>query len=229
MTVTNKGPQASTGSTVHDQIPAAVVRPRTSTSGCSIANRRLECKLGALAVGASKKIVVTGRAPLRTGCVTNTAGVSGNDLDTDATNNNALVKTCTRAPRLLLTKSTHSNVVRPTQVVPYRIVVRNVGAGTALLVEVCDEPSADLEIIGAPGAKQVSKRRACWVIAALAAGGKRTFGVIAQVKSTAKAGVKPNTATARAANARALRRSKASVQVRPLTGACGARGAPVRC
>ena len=225
MTVTNTGPQPSTGSTVVDQIPAAVVRPATSTPGCTVANRRLECRVGALGVGHSTQIVLTGHAPLRTGCVTNSAGVSGNELDPNATNNNALVQTCTRAPSLRLTKSVGRKVVQPSQLVPYRIVVRNVGRGTALLVRVCDQPSADLEIIRAPGAVQVSKHRACWVIARLAAGRKRTLAVIAQVTAGATPGTKPNTATATASNAKGTLRSKASVRVKRPTVACAARSA----
>jgi uncharacterized repeat protein (TIGR01451 family) len=230
MTVTNNGPQASTGSTVVDQIPAAVIRPATSTPGCTVANRRLECRVGALAVGQSTRIVLTGRAPLRTGCVTNPAGVSGNELDPNATNNNALAQTCTRAPRLRLTKRTRSDFVRPGQVVTYAIVVRNVGDGTATRVRVCDTPSADLEIVRAPGARQVSKRRACWVIARLAADRRRTLPVFAQVKAGAKPGVKPNTATATASNVSGRLQSRARVRVQPLRpDACAARRVLARC
>jgi len=226
MTVTNNGPQPSTGSTVTDQIPAAVVHPTTSTHGCTVANRKLECALGPLGVGQSTRILLTGRAPLRTGCVTNSAGVSGNELDPHASNNTALAPTCTSAPRLQLTKSTASKVVRPSELLSYRIVVRNVGQGTALVVRVCDQPSADLEIIRAPGAVQVTKHRACWVIPRLAAGNQRTLPVIAQVVAGATPGVKPNTATATASNAKGTKRSKASVRVQRPTVACSARAVP---
>ncbi len=231
ITVTNNGPQPSTGSTVTDQFPAAVSNPATSTPGCAIADRTLTCAIGPLAVTQSTQIVLTGRAPTRKTAVrvTNTATVKGNEVDPVQTNNNATARTRTRVPTLRLTKSTRKNVVRPTEVVSYQIVVRNIGDGAARQVRVCDQPSADLEIIGAPGAKQISKRRACWVLKLLAAGKKRTLTVIAQVKATAGPGLTPNTATATARNAKGTKRSRASVRVQPLTGACAARSMISRC
>jgi uncharacterized repeat protein (TIGR01451 family) len=224
MTVTNNGPQPSTGSTVTDQIPAGVIRPATSTSGCTVADRRLECRIGPLAVGASTRIELTGRAPFRQGCVTNPAGVSGNEIDTNATNNNSVAQTCTRgqAPQLRLAKSTRRNVVHPGEVFAYRIVVRNTGDAPARQARVCDEPSADLEIVSAPGAEEVSRRRACWDVRLLRAGGSRTFAVIARVVAGAEPGVKPNTATATASNVRGVRRSRARVRVQPAPDACPA-------
>jgi uncharacterized repeat protein (TIGR01451 family) len=231
MTVTNDGPSASSGSTVTDQIPAGVIRPRTSTPGCEVTDGRLECQIGELAVGESTRIELSGRAPFRTGCVTNPAGVSGNELDPDATNNNDLAETCTRggAPQLRLTKSTRRDVVRPGEVFAYRIVVRNTGGAPARRVRVCDQPSADLVIVRAPGAEQVGPRRACWDLRLLRAGGQRVFAVIARVVAGADPGVKPNTATATASNVRGRRRSLARVRVRPPTDVCPAAIAHASC
>jgi uncharacterized repeat protein (TIGR01451 family) len=231
MTVTNNGPQASSGTTVTDQIPAGVLRPRTSTPGCEIADRRLECQIGELAVGDSTRIELSGRAPLRQGCVTNPAGVSGNEIDTDPTNNNDTAETCTggQAPQLGLTKSTRRNIVRAGEVFAYRIVVRNTGDGPARRVRVCDEPSADLTIVRAPGAEEVGQRRACWDVRLLRAGGRRVFAVIAQVVAGADPGVKPNTATATASNVSGSRRSTARVRVRPPGAACPAATAHASC
>jgi uncharacterized repeat protein (TIGR01451 family) len=201
-----------------------VIRPRTSTSGCEITDRRLECQIGELGVGESTEIELTGRAPFRQGCDTNPAGVSGGQIDTDATNNNDLAETCTRgqAPQLRLTKSTRRDVVRPGEVFAYRIVVRTTGSGPARRVRVCDTPSADLAIVRAPGADDVSRRRACWDVRLLRAGGRRVFAVIAQVVAGADPGTKPNTATATASNVSGRRRDVASVRVRQAPDACPA-------
>lgn len=228
MTVTNNGPDASTGSTVEDQIPAAVVHPATPTPGCAIASRKLTCHVGALGVGKSTRIVLTARAPLRTGCVTNAAGVNGNELDPSAANNTSIVQTCARAPKLALTKTAGARVAQPGQLISYRIVVREVGAGTAVQVRVCDQPGPDLAIVRAPGAVQVSRHRACWVIPLLAAGRQRALPVIAQVAAQATRGAKANTATAIAANAPGTVRSRASVQVNRPTVACPARSTQSR-
>jgi uncharacterized repeat protein (TIGR01451 family) len=222
LTVTNKGPQPSTDATVTDQIPAGVVRPATKTPGCSIKDRRLTCKIDELAVGESTKIVITGRAPLQTGCVTNSAGVSGDELDPVAANNSDVLQTCSRAaPVLRLTKSTRARVVGAGELVAYRIVVRNVGSTAAKRVRVCDEASADLEIVRAPGAEQVGTRRACWDVRLLRPDRSRSFAVIARVVAGADPGVKPNTATASASNASERVRSRARVRVEA-PGACGA-------
>jgi uncharacterized repeat protein (TIGR01451 family) len=231
MTVTNNGPQPSTGTTVTDQIPAGVIRPQTSTPGCDIADRRLECRIGDLGVGESTRIELTGRAAFRQGCVTNPAGVSGNEIDTNATNNNDVAQTCTgaRAPGLRLTKSTRRDVVRPGEVFAYRIVVRNTGDGPARQVRVCDEPSADLAIVRAPGAEQVSRQRACWDVRRIGPDRTRAFAVIAQVVAGAEPGVKPNTATASAGNVSGRLRSMARVRVRPPAEACPAATASASC
>ena len=230
LTVTNNGPSASTGSTVTDQIPAGVLRPATETPGCEVTGRRLECRLGALAVGDSTGIVLTGRAPLRAGCDTNPAGVSGAELDHSAANNTDTAQTCTRsrAPALALTKRTARDVVRPGEVFAYSIVVRNRGNGPATDVEVCDRPSADLAIVRAPGADKVSRRQACWNVRRIGPGKRRAFVVIAQVASGADPGVKPNTATATAGNVSGQRRSTARVRVRSGAQACPA-GVRARC
>jgi uncharacterized repeat protein (TIGR01451 family) len=231
LTVTNNGPQPSTGTTVTDQIPAGVIRPQTSTPGCEITDRRLVCQIGELGVGDSTRIELSGRAPLREGCVTNPAGVSGNQIDTNAANNNDVAQTCTgaRAPGLGLTKSTRRDVVRPGEVFAYRIVVRNTGDGPARQVRVCDEPSADLAIVRAPGAEQVSRRRACWDVRRIGAGRSRVFAVIAQVLAGAEPGVKPNTATAGAGNVSGRLRSMARVRVQPPAEACPAATASASC
>jgi hypothetical protein len=87
---------------------------------------------------------------------------------------------------------------------------------------VCDRPSEDLEIVSAPGADVVSPRLACWDIRILRPGRSRTFTVNARVLPGADAGVKPNTATARAGNVRGARVSRARVRVRQGASACPA-------
>ncbi|HEY7524848.1 MAG TPA: DUF11 domain-containing protein, partial [Candidatus Limnocylindrales bacterium] len=229
MTVTNNGPGPSTEVVAADQIPALILRPRTSTPGCSINRRTLTCNIGALDAGESEEIVLTGVAPPVNHCIANAALVSGLEIDSTAENNHDSARLCLRPPKLELRKTTNRTVVRPGEVFSYRIVVRNTGNGAARRVRVCDRPSEDLEIVRAPGADEVSSRLACWDIRLLRAGGSRTFTVIARVLPGADAGVKPNTATARAGNVRGARVSRARVRVRPGAGACAAVIARASC
>jgi uncharacterized repeat protein (TIGR01451 family) len=229
MTVTNNGPGPSTEVVAADQIPALILRPRTSTPGCSINRRTLTCNIGALDAGESEEIVLTGVAPPVNHCIANAALVSGLEIDSTAENNHDSARLCLRPPRLELRKTTNRTVVRPGEVFSYRIVVRNTGNGAARRVRVCDRPSEDLEIVRASGADEVSSRLACWDIRLLRAGGSRTFTVIVRVLPGADAGVKPNTATARAGNVRGARVSRARVRVRPGAGACAAVIARASC
>ena len=222
MTVTNNGPGTSSGVTATDQIPAAIRHPATSTPGCKVTRRTLTCAIGALDPGESTDVVVTGRSPFISRCVTNAALVTGDQIDSIAANNHASARVCTRAPRIVLRKSTGRTVVRPGEVFSYRIVVRNVGRGPALRVRVCDRPSADLEIVRAPGAEPVSARRACSGHQGPPGGPEAHVHGDRAGPEQRRPGVKPNTATAEAANVRGVRRSRARVRVRPGGGACSA-------
>ncbi|MGW2562466.1 DUF11 domain-containing protein [Streptomyces sp. NPDC001514] len=89
ITVTNNGPtNQSSGYSVTDTIPAGLVGATTTTAGCTITGSSLSCTAGALAVGESRDITVTGTVGADfAGILTNSAEVSGNDPDPDPTNN----------------------------------------------------------------------------------------------------------------------------------------------
>ncbi|MFD5551071.1 DUF6923 family protein, partial [Streptomyces goshikiensis] len=94
MTVTNDGPDASSGYTVTDTIPPGLENAATTTPGCSITGGRLSCTSGALANGSSNTISLTGTAAASgVTSIANTAEVTGNDRDPNSANNRSTVTT----------------------------------------------------------------------------------------------------------------------------------------
>jgi uncharacterized repeat protein (TIGR01451 family) len=96
LTVTNNGPDASTGSTVTDPLPAGVVfvSATPSQGSCSETGGTVTCELGPLASGASATVeIVVTVDPAATCPLTDTATVSGIEADPDTTNSSATTET----------------------------------------------------------------------------------------------------------------------------------------
>jgi uncharacterized repeat protein (TIGR01451 family) len=86
-TVTNNGPGNSSGYVVTDTLPADLVNPSTSTTGCAIAAHVLTCQGNPLANGATATITVTGSAPtLFNAPLADAPAVTANEADPDSTN-----------------------------------------------------------------------------------------------------------------------------------------------
>lgn len=229
ITVINNGPDPSSGSTVTDTLPARVSDAATSTPGCSISGRTVECAVGALAAGASTEIALTATAPERPRTrFNNRVTVEGNEPDPEPGNDNDRTEHRTRKggngggkPRLKIAKRAGTSTARPGEVVSYRIRVRNRGRAAARRVRVCDRLPSGLRLMKARGAKSNAKR-ACWRIRRLGAGRKRTFRVTAKVRTSTDSGRVRNRASVNARNARRAR-DKAGVKVRPAPGACPAK------
>jgi len=147
--VANNGAGWSTGSTLTDDVPAAVsgVAATSADAKCETAGRAVTCEIGQLKPGESAKITVTGTIATDDK-VTNAASVAGNEPDPKPANNTAsatVSRTTPTAPTsptptapsnptpkprpsLMITKSaTPTRVSRAGQVVRYRFKIRNTG------------------------------------------------------------------------------------------------------
>lgn len=90
LTATNNGPSPATNVTVNDPLPSglAYVSATAAQGSCSAAGSTVVCSLGGLARGASTSVTVSATA-VTVGTVTNSATVSGTEIDPVPANNNA--------------------------------------------------------------------------------------------------------------------------------------------
>ena len=85
--VTNNGPSQATGVTLVDTLPDDVTFVSTDNQACAEDNGVVTCNVGALNSGQSVAVEVDVTTPGAAATITNSAGVSGNEIDPDDTNN----------------------------------------------------------------------------------------------------------------------------------------------
>ena len=97
--VSNLGPDAATGTTVTDRLPANVdfVSVQTTNGTCSRNGRIVTCQVGNLAGSGSEATITIRIKPRRAGTITNTAEVESVENDPVAANNTATATTTVRA------------------------------------------------------------------------------------------------------------------------------------
>ena len=137
ITVTNAGPSAAEDVVVTDVLPPALVAPSTSSPGCVIASGTMTCAVGAVAVGETVEITVSGTAPA-TGDLSNTATISSSTPDLDPSDDSSTVAVAVADVADLRLAKTGPASVRAGEPVGYTLTVTNDGPSTATGVVVTD-------------------------------------------------------------------------------------------
>ncbi|MEU5977928.1 DUF11 domain-containing protein [Streptomyces sp. NPDC047315] len=179
LTVTNNGPDASTGYTVSDTFPAGVSNPTTSAPGCSISSNVLTCTGAALAVGASRNVEVTGTAAAGATTIVNTATVTGQNDDPNPDNNTSSTTTnVTPIEADLGIVKTGPGSVSPGGEITYQLTVTNFGPDDSTGYTVSDNLPAGITgaATSTPGCSISANQLTC-TGAALADGASRTIVV----------------------------------------------------
>ncbi|MCC7327773.1 MAG: DUF11 domain-containing protein [Burkholderiales bacterium] len=198
LTVTNNGPNPSTGALVTDTLPAGVSFASASP-GCNFAAGKVTCTLGTLAPLASTVITInvtisdpyTGASPL-----VNSATVTAvNEVDTVSTNNTGSASTTVAAQADLgVAKVVNNATPAIGSSVTFTVTVTNNGPSSAANVQVTDVlPAGYVFVSAAPSIGSYDSGTGVWSgIGTLASGGSATMTITATVQPT---GPYLNTAT----------------------------------
>ena len=139
LAVTNNGPSISAGVTTTDVLPSSVVFVSvTSTAGtCTESGGTVSCSLGSLAVGetVTSTVVVI---PTATGVITNTASVSGDELDPDPSDNTVTQTTFVSGVDLSIAKTDDPDPVLVGDALTYTLAVTNNGPSISAGVTTTD-------------------------------------------------------------------------------------------
>ncbi len=138
--VQNAGPQAATGVSVTDTLPAGVqFESATPSQGtCSEASGTVTCALGTIANGAGASVEVKVR-PQNGGEITNQASVASDQADPSPAGNSASESTTVQpVADLSLTKSDAPDPVLAGELITYTLSVHNAGPSSATAVQVTD-------------------------------------------------------------------------------------------
>ncbi len=181
ISASNQGPSPATGVTVYDTIPSGYTLI-SSTPSQGIVTSGVWA-VGSLANGATAtlRVVATVNA---TGAYSNTAVVSGDQSDSDSSNNTSSV---TPQPiqqaDLVITKAVNNSNPDIGSTIRFQITARNAGPSTATGVAVADTlPSG--YAIGTLTPSQGTVSQGVWSVGQLANGGIATLDVIATVQPT---------------------------------------------
>ena len=204
------GEPATASVTTVNRLSRAVENVRTTTSlsnadvlsatgGDCSAGEAVRCRLGTLEPGERVTVRIRLR-PLDRGALRAKVTIRGTGVATQRLTLGPVRVRPGRA-QLTITKRAGASVARRGRSVAYRIVVTAARrAATAHGVRVCDTPGVGLRLRSASRGGVLRGGRACWRIAKLAPGARRTLRVIARVM--ARSGTVRNAARARGANVR---------------------------
>ncbi len=132
--VTNIGVGEAKNVTITDQLPAGITWTLDpAVQGCSITSGTLNCTFDALASGASINLAISGETDAADcGTLTNTATTAASNEPEDQTGNNTSTATMiVNCPDLKIEKTAPVGVINAGDTASFKIVITNLGPGTA--------------------------------------------------------------------------------------------------
>ncbi|WP_328997312.1 hypothetical protein OHA18_22925 [Kribbella sp. NBC_00709] len=203
LAIRNNGPSDAEQVRVADSVPAGfMITGVQSAASCTTAGQDVSCTLPKLASGSSVavKIAATLDSGYQGGAVSNTAKVSSDTPDPNASNNTGTVTVTPSAAKadLVVTKETLTKPVVAGQPITYKISVRNDGPSDARKVQLTDDvPSAVTGVTAdsSAGSCTVSSAQVSCALGDLTAGSTATITVTGTVSAKA-IGDLTNSATA---------------------------------
>ncbi|WP_415953869.1 hypothetical protein [Methanobrevibacter woesei] len=181
ITVTNNGPDDATGVVVNDILPDGLIFISATGTGSYDANTGI-WTIGNLANKGTVTLTITAKINL-TGSVTNSVNVTGNEDETDLTNNNDSVTTIIPpAADLVVDKEIISSGNYSDEII-YTITVTNRGPDDATGVTVTDKLPGSLIFISSDN-PDYNPANGVWTIGNLAVGDSVTLTITAKINGT---------------------------------------------
>jgi len=210
LTTRNAGPQAATGVSVTDFLPAGVSLQSAvpSQGSCTPGLATVSCNLGQIASGGQATVTIK-VTPRVDGAITNRATVQSSVLDPNTANNSAQATTTVRpVANLSLTKSDAPDPIVAGQTLTYTLTARNAGPSQATNVTVTDTLPASVSFQSATSSQGAACTRPSVTVVrcnlgGVASGGQATVtikvkpqsaGTITNSASVAAVQTDPNTA-----------------------------------
>jgi uncharacterized repeat protein (TIGR01451 family) len=212
ITATNRGTATAPSVIVADNPdPNLQVMSVTPSQGKCNATVPILCSLGPLAPGAHGTVTVVAQA-LAPGLLSN--GVVALPAAAPPLNPDEADVLAVAGPTVRLEKTASVSTVSTGGRVTFHLTATARGRGVAHDIEVCDHLPAGFAVVDAHGARHVSGRRWCWVIARLRAGQSHTLRLDVRALATSQPKTLVNVALLDFAN-RPQRRATAPVRVLP--------------
>ncbi|MFL5737671.1 MAG: hypothetical protein ACJ76P_10065 [Actinomycetota bacterium] len=202
LVASNAGPDTASNVTVSDSVPVGLSVDAIHDGGgdCSASSGNdVSCTMSALASGSTWTVTidVTVDPSNAGGMITNTASVSADEDDPDASNNTAIQDTTVNAPSsgsadLAITNSDSSDPVYRADAYSYDLVVTNNGPDTATNVVATDTVPAGVLIDGtstASGSCSVTGKDVSCDLGSLSNGSTWDIAIHVKVESSASAGI----------------------------------------
>jgi uncharacterized repeat protein (TIGR01451 family) len=178
ITAFNRGPDAATGVSVADSLPAELQFVSATPSAGSYDPPTGTWTIGALATGDSASLTLVS-TPSQADTVTKSATIAGDQPDPDGTNNQASVSLMpSNAADLAVFKRTDTTTPKVGQDVTFTITASNTGPADAAGVVVNDALPSGLEFVSAePSAGSYDPLTGIWMIGGLVANATATLSM----------------------------------------------------